>query len=46
MCPIILIFKHLKDLKGKTAAISRIGSGSHLMTYVNAISNKWNIKNM
>jgi ABC-type nitrate/sulfonate/bicarbonate transport system substrate-binding protein len=37
-------FKHIKDLKGKTAAISRMGSGSHLMTYVNAINNKWDIK--
>ena len=38
-------YKQIKDLKGKTAAISRKGSGSHLMTYVNAINNKWNIKN-
>lgn len=38
-------YKQIKDLKGKTAAISRRGSGSHLMTYVNAISNKWNVKN-
>ena len=38
-------YKQIKDLKGKTAAISRKGSGSHLMTYVNAISNKWNVKN-
>lgn len=37
-------FKHIKDLKGKIAAISRMGSGSHLMTYVNAINNKWDIK--
>lgn len=37
-------FKHIKDLKGKTAAVSRMGSGSHLMTYVNAINNKWDIK--
>lgn len=37
-------FKHIKDLKGKTAAISRMDSGSHLMTYVNAINNKWDIK--
>lgn len=36
-------FKQINDLKGKTAAISRKGSGSHLMTYVNAIKNKWNI---
>lgn len=37
-------FKYIKDLKGKTAAISRMDSGSHLMTYVNAINNKWDIK--
>jgi ABC-type nitrate/sulfonate/bicarbonate transport system substrate-binding protein len=34
---------HLEDLKGKTAAISRINSGSHLMTYVLAEKFEWNI---
>lgn len=29
------------DLKGKEAAISRFGSGSHLMAYVNAQKNNW-----
>ena len=31
----------VKDLKGKKAAISRYGSGSHLMAYVNAENNSW-----
>ncbi len=35
-------FKSLSDLKGQKAAISRYGSGSHLMTYVNALKLKWN----
>lgn len=38
-------YKSIADLKGKAAAISRYGSGSHLMAYVNAEKNKWNIKN-
>lgn len=33
------------DLKGKTAAISRYGSGSHLMAYVNAENQGWNTQN-
>ncbi|ALJ04273.1 ABC transporter substrate-binding protein [Pseudalgibacter alginicilyticus] len=35
----------INDLKKKKAAISRYGSGSHLMTYINAQNNNWNIKN-
>ena len=35
--------KHLEQLSDKIAAISRINSGSHLMTYVLADSYKWNI---
>ena len=35
-------FKRLSDLKSKQAAISRIGSGSHLMAYVNARQMGWN----
>jgi ABC-type nitrate/sulfonate/bicarbonate transport system substrate-binding protein len=35
-------YKTIKDLKGKKAAISRYGSGSHLMAYVNAQKNNWN----
>lgn len=34
----------IEDLKGKKAAISRIGSGSHLMAFVNAENNGWDIK--
>ena len=34
-------FKILSDLKGQKAAISRYGSGSHLMAYVNAMKLKW-----
>jgi ABC-type nitrate/sulfonate/bicarbonate transport system substrate-binding protein len=34
-------FKDISDLKGKTAAISRYGSGSHLMAYVNAENQGW-----
>ncbi len=31
----------IQDLKGTKAAISRFGSGSHLMSYVNAQNNFW-----
>ena len=34
-------FKQLSDLKGQRAAISRYGSGSHLMAYVNALELGW-----
>ncbi len=34
-------YKKIDDLKGKKAAISRFGSGSHLMAYVNAENNNW-----
>ena len=34
-------YKHITDLFGKTAAISRYGSGSELMTYVNASNQQW-----
>jgi len=37
-------FQTIEDLKGKKAAISRYGSGSHLMAYVNAKNNNWNLK--
>lgn len=39
-------FQSLEDLKNKKAAISRFGSGSHLMSYVNAQNNNWNINNL
>jgi len=35
-------YKSLKELKGTTAAISRFGSGSHLMAYVQAKEMGWN----
>lgn len=34
-------FKTVTDLAGSKAAISRFGSGSHLMAYVNAKNNGW-----
>lgn len=37
-------FKTVSELKGQRAAISRFGSGSHLMAYINAQTNKWNLK--
>lgn len=36
-------YKNLQDLKGTKAAISREGSGSHLMSYVNAQKQEWDI---
>ncbi|MDN3493636.1 substrate-binding domain-containing protein [Winogradskyella bathintestinalis] len=36
-------FKTIEDIKGKKAAISRYGSGSHLMAYINAKHNNWNL---
>jgi ABC-type nitrate/sulfonate/bicarbonate transport system substrate-binding protein len=37
-------YKTLEDLKGTKAAISRYGSGSHLMAYINAENNSWDLK--
>lgn len=37
-------YKKVKDLKGTHAAISRYGSGSHLMAYVNAQNLNWDIE--
>ncbi|QNK77564.1 substrate-binding domain-containing protein [Winogradskyella undariae] len=37
-------FETVKDIKGTRAAISRYGSGSHLMAYVNAKNNDWNLE--
>ncbi|MDF4202863.1 substrate-binding domain-containing protein [Maribacter sp. SA7] len=39
-------FTSLNDLKGTTAAISRYGSGSHLMSYVQATEMGWDTKNL
>ncbi|WP_299099847.1 substrate-binding domain-containing protein [uncultured Winogradskyella sp.] len=37
-------FKTVEDIKGKRAAISRYGSGSHLMAYINAKNNNWDLE--
>jgi ABC-type nitrate/sulfonate/bicarbonate transport system substrate-binding protein len=37
-------YKTIENLKGAKAAISRFGSGSHLMAYINAQNNAWNLK--
>jgi ABC-type nitrate/sulfonate/bicarbonate transport system substrate-binding protein len=36
-------FETIQDLKGTRAAISRYGSGSHLMAYINAKNHNWNL---
>lgn len=38
-------YEDILDLKGTNAAISRYGSGSHLMAYVNAENHDWDLKN-
>lgn len=37
-------YKTNNDLKGTKAAISRYGSGSHLMAYINAQNNNWDLE--
>ena len=37
-------YKTIKDLTGTKAAISRYGSGSHLMAFINAENNNWNLE--
>lgn len=37
-------FQTIEDIKGTRAAISRYGSGSHLMAYINAKNNNWNLE--
>ncbi len=39
-------YNHINDLEGSKAAISRFGSGSHLMSYVNAQNEDWNINDL
>ena len=39
-------YKQEADLKGKTAAISRYGSGSHLMAFVHARQNGWPLEDV
>ena len=41
--PVDQSIKEVRDLDGKTFAISREGSGSHLMAYVKARQEKWNL---
>lgn len=38
-------YKTIDDLKEKKAAISQYGSGSHLMSYINAENNNWDLNN-
>ncbi|MGB5419143.1 substrate-binding domain-containing protein [Algibacter sp.] len=37
-------YKKVEDLKGTKAAISRYGSGSHLMAYINAENHNWDLE--
>lgn len=37
-------FSEIHELKGTDAAISRYGSGSHLMAYVNAENHEWDLQ--
>ena len=39
-------FTTLSDLENTKAAISRLGSGSHLMAFVNAQNNNWNTEKL
>lgn len=39
-------YRRLSDLQHTKAAVSRFGSGSHLMAYVNAKNNHWNLKDL
>ncbi|MBM1107219.1 ABC transporter substrate-binding protein [Aurantibacter crassamenti] len=39
-------FNAISELKNKKAAISRFGSGSHLMAYVNAQNEDWDTENL
>jgi ABC-type nitrate/sulfonate/bicarbonate transport system substrate-binding protein len=39
-------YKKVADIEGKKIAISRMGSGSHLMAIVNAKKQGWNIENL
>ncbi len=38
-------FNSVDDIKGTRAAISRYGSGSHLMAYINAKNHHWDLEN-
>ena len=38
------VYNKVEDLKGTKAAISRFGSGSHLMAFINAENNNWDLE--
>tara|TARA_B100000795_G_scaffold73968_1_gene52396 strand:- start:1630 stop:2484 length:855 start_codon:yes stop_codon:yes gene_type:complete len=40
------VFKNIGELEHGTIAISRFGSGSHLMAIVNAFNQGWNVENL
>lgn len=40
------LYKKPEDLKGRIAAISRYGSGSHLMAYVYAADHNWDVSTL
>ena len=44
--PVDQSIKEVRDLDGKTFAISREGSGSHLMAFVKAQQEKWNLNEL
>ncbi|MFL0352658.1 substrate-binding domain-containing protein [Xanthomarina sp. GH4-25] len=37
-------YESIKDIRGTKAAISRYGSGSHLMAFIHAKNNHWNLE--
>lgn len=39
-------YQTIEDIQGKTAAISRYGSGSHLLSIVNAKNHNWDIESL
>ncbi|SHI48318.1 ABC-type nitrate/sulfonate/bicarbonate transport system, substrate-binding protein [Mesonia phycicola] len=39
-------FNHVNELENTTAAISRFGSGSHLLAYINAKNHGWDTSNL
>ena len=38
------LYNSIESIRGTKAAISRYGSGSHLMAYINAENNKWDLE--
>lgn len=39
-------YREMSDIRGKTAAISRYGSGSHLMAFIHADNQGWDTNNL